>query len=225
MLVGFMQQDRSSLRQVVSLAQPVHEPAKISSDLQQDHLATAARLGGQILRLRGSDFWRLNRVLHLYRQARCEQDPLERFHQYLRALEGPTKPPNQGGGTTKNFVARMTELTDPAHTDLFKRLYDRRGAVEHLREHEILRDRSRAARIGLVEDAHFAEFTSRSVLARIVDNDHLWGHFGTADSTDRFWDLDEAERRRIWGTPIDPSLALDGFDASMLSDEELGVSP
>jgi hypothetical protein len=119
----------------------------------------------------------------------------------------------------------MTELTDPAHTDLFKRLYDRRGAVEHLREHEILRDRSRAAMIGLVKDAHFAEFTSRSVLARIVDNDHLWGHFGTADSTDRFWDLDEAERRRIWGTPIDPSLALDGFDASMLSDEELGVSP
>ena len=222
LLIGARWSRGSSVRKVVSLPQPVHEPAEISSDLQQDQLALAVRLGDKIVRMSDRRLWRLNRSLHLYRQARCEPDGLERLHQYVRALEGAIKPPNKGG-TTQNFVLRMADLAGEQHADLFKRLYERRGAVEHLREHEILADYSREARLGLVRDEHAAEYLSRMVLARIVGNDRLSEHFGTADAVDTFWARDAAERREIWGAPIDPLQAHQGFDPEMLSNDDLNL--
>lgn len=222
LLIGARWSGGSSVRQVASLPQAVHWPADISSVLQQDQLVLAVRLGDKIVRMSERRLWRLNRSLHLYRQARCEPDGLERLHQYVRALEGATKPPNKGG-TTENFISRMADLAGEQHADLFKRLYERRGAVEHLREHEILADCSREARLDLVRDEHAAEYLSRMVLARIVGNDRLSEHFGTADAVDTFWVRDAAERREIWGAPIDPLQAHQGFDPEMLSNDDLNL--
>lgn len=223
LLVGGQWSGASSVRQVASLPKPVHDPADIAPDIDQDRLELAVRLGDRLARMSARKLWRLNRSLHLYRQARCEPNGLERLHQYVRALEGATKPPSKGG-TTQNFIARMADLAGEQHADLFRRLYERRGAVEHLREHEILADETREARLGLVKDERIAEYLSRTVLARIVGDDHLPTHFGTADAVDAFWARDTTERRELWGPPIDPMQALQGFEPDMVSNANLSLS-
>jgi hypothetical protein len=222
LVVGGRWATRSSVRTVASLPQPVHESPAISAEIQQMDLNVAARLGTKLTQLSRSKPWRFNRSLHLYRQARCERDALERLHQYVRTMEGLTKPPNKNG-TTVNFVRRMADLAGQQHEPLFRRIYELRGAIEHLREHEILSDCTRQARLNLVRDGHFAEYISRALLSRVIDDERLWPHFATAEAVDDFWSRDEVERRQIWGAPINIDLAVDGFDPLMLSDADLGL--
>ncbi len=222
LLIGGQWSGGSSVRQIASLPQPVHDIADCAPDIDQAALSVAVRLGGRLAELEKRKLWRLNRSLQLYRQARCEPNGLERLHQYVRTLEGATKPPNNGG-TTRNFIKRMGDLAGEQHTDLFRRLYDLRGAVEHLREHEILADATREARLELVKNERIAEFLSRTILARIVGCDQLPTHFGTADAVDRFWASEEAERRALWGPPIDPIQGLQGFDPDLISNDQLSL--
>lgn len=222
LLTGGRWEGGSSVRSVASLPRPVHPPAARLSTLQQTDLELAADLAESILQVAHHKPWRLHRSLALYRQARCEPDELERIHQYVRTLEGAVKPP-QRGGTTTNFVNRMADLAGESYRDVFERLYKRRNAIAHLREHEILNPPTRETRVELLEDEHVTEYLSRSVLARILSDAVLCEHFGTPDAVDRFWALECSERRRIWGRPIDPCRALDGFDEAWYADVELGL--
>lgn len=222
LLVGGRWKGGSSIRQVASLPRPVHPPAAWQSSLQQADLEAAADLGERILQVARHKPWRLHRSLTLYRQARCEPDGLERIHQYVRTLEGAVKPP-QRGGTTENFVNRMADLAGDGYKDLFRRIYERRNAVAHLREHEILIPPSRATHVELLQDEHISEYLSRSVLARILNDAALCEHFGTADAVDRFWAMVPSERRCIWGMPIDPCCALEGFEPDRYTDAELDL--
>ncbi len=222
MLIGYRTSDDSQIRQAKTLMCPVDEPAELASGLEPCHLIHASDLAEELLGQAPNRLWRLDRSLGLYHQARCEQDGLERLHHYVRTLEGITKPPHQGG-TGANFARRMKELASTEDDALFKRIYDRRGAVEHLREHEILSDRTRDCRIGLRRDEHLVEYLARSILARIVSRDDLRRQFGTADAVDAFWGFPPEQRRSIWGKPIVAERGLDGFCPDMLSDLELGL--
>jgi hypothetical protein len=221
-MTGAIINQTPSIQELGSLPQPVHEPAYIGRDLCELDIDLALRLGKRLHVMRTNPVWRINRILHLYGTARSERDPLERFHQYVRTLEGPTKPPNNGG-TARNFSERMMLFVGEGHRELFKRLYEQRGAVEHLREHEILQGKTREARLQLAKDAYIAEYTCRSIIAHIIENEHLWSHFGTAESVDSFWRLEPQERRRLWGDPIDPMQGIEGFDESMFSNSDLGL--
>lgn len=214
---------KASVRRIATWPRPVHEQAARSSELAQSDLAYAVCIGQQLLRSREKKLWRINRGIALYRAARCEPDPLERFHQYVRVLEAATKPPNKGG-TTQNFCIRMTMLATEPEEGLFRRLYETRGAIEHLREHELLHDSSRQARLRLVKDEYIAEYLSRTILARLMCQENLWRYFGTAERLDQFWANCPEQQSQIWGQRIDTVRALDGFDPSMLSDQDLGLA-
>jgi hypothetical protein len=207
-----------------SLPHPTHQPAAQLSTLGQKDLASAACLGRRLIQGVTNGKWRLNRMLNLYQRARCEPDELERIHQYVRTLDGAIKLPRGKGA--KEFACRMTDLAGDQCQKLFGELYQRRNAIAHLREDELLASKDRKTRIRLLQDEHVCEFLSRATLARIVNDDTLCNHFGTAAAVDRFWDPachSSSERRDIWGPPIDPCRALDGFNPSSHSDSDLGL--
>src|SRR2546426_6141640 len=49
------------------------------------------------------------------------------------------------------------------------------------------------------------EHIARTALERAIGQPALWTHFANTSTLAAFWALPEAERRRIWGDPIDRS--------------------
>jgi hypothetical protein len=63
----------------------------------------------------------------------------------------------------------------------------------------------------LVKKLEMMEFTARSALVRIL-----------LAPLQKFWALEEPQRRALWGDPIEPTDALADFDPRFFSDGQLG---
>jgi hypothetical protein len=194
-------------------------PAVVNDDIQ-----FAAHLAGQIealgmAPLKGGH-WRLFRILSIYRDTRTVQDVLDRLHQYARCIDGLILPDT--GKTKQQFRSRTELFIGPRHHDMMGEIYDVRSAVEHLHENRYLEGFDRETRLDLLKKEAIAEHIARTALARIVGDSNLWPHFANTSALSAFWALPEADRRRIWGDPINPLDALADFDPKYIHDGLLG---
>jgi hypothetical protein len=102
-------------------------------------------------------------------------------------------------------------------------LYKLRSDIEHLHEHKYLEVFDRATRLDIVKKEAIADDIARKALGHILSSPSLWSYFGNSTSLASFWQLDEADRQKLWGAEIiDPADALSDYDPDDISDGELG---
>lgn len=201
----------------------VEDRAAIGADHLREAAQLAATLESFATRPSHADHWRLVRCLSIYLDARADNDIPNRIHQFTRCIEGLIVP--ETGKTRKQFMSRTELFVGPRYHDLMGELYDVRSHFEHLHEDRYLKQFDRPTRIRLAELEAVSEWIARSCLARILLNPALKGYFGNVDALNQFWTKPEAERRAIWGEPVDPCAMLDGFNFESIRDEELGARP
>jgi hypothetical protein len=222
-LSGSCRDGEVGLRQQQDLDPPVPNDFRPYPDVTVEQLRLAATTAAQMEQIvatrQGSNRWRFNRVLALYAQTRTEQEILERIHQYTRCMDGfVTTAPGQG---KREFKSRTELFIGPHHHDMMGEIYDVRSSVEHLHEDRYLDPLTRATQIDLTKKEAVMEHVVRTTLARIVLNDHLWSHFTSKGTLAAFWARPAAERRDIWGEPIDPLEAVAEFDERFLPQAQL----
>jgi hypothetical protein len=101
-------------------------------------------------------------------------------------------------------------------------IYNVRSAVEHLHENRYLESFNREVRLDLLKKEAIVEHIARTSINRIIGNRALWPHFANTTSLGAFWSLPDPERKRIWGEPIDPMVALADYDPKYIHDGVLG---
>ena len=222
-LSGSCRDGEVGLRQQQDLDPPVPNDFRPYPDVTVEQLRLAATTAAQMEQIvatrQGSNRWRFNRVLALYAQTRTEQEILERIHQCTRCMDGfVTTAPGQG---KREFKSRTELFIGPHHHDMMGEIYDVRSSVEHLHEDRYLDPLTRATQIDLTKKEAVMEHVVRTTLARIVLNDHLWSHFTSKGTLAAFWARPAAERRDIWGEPIDPLEAVGEFDERFLRQAQL----
>lgn len=198
-----------------------HEAADRYHRLKNQDVERAAEIARAIRAYPWIGSPRLNRVLSLYVDARGRLDWMDRIHQYTRCLDGLTIPPMKGGAG-RNFGQRMELLAATSNGPIFRELYDIRGAIEHLRENDYTEPFDRGRRLDLIRKAGIAEFATRASLARILESQTLWKTFKTKTDLEGFWSLSAADQQQLWGSPIDPTAGIAGFDDNQWADWELG---
>lgn len=224
MLTGSRRDKEIDIRRQQDLDCPIPCLFRPYPPILANHIQFAAQLGSNIdmigvVPLQGGH-WRFFRTLSLYVEARTISEILERLHQYCRCIEGLILPST--GDTKRQFKSRTELFIGPRHHDLMGQIYDVRSAVEHLHENRYLETFDREIRLDLLKKEAIAEHIARNALARIVGNNNLWPHFANTSALGQFWALDQADRRRIWGDPIDPMSAIADFDPKYIPDGHLG---
>jgi hypothetical protein len=223
-LTGSRREGEVDVRQQSDFETPVPCEFRPYPAVTAAEIETAARLAGKIRTIEKTPLngghWRFFRVLHLYQQTRATRDILERLHQYSRCIDGLILP--DAGKTKQQFKSRTELFIGPRHHDLMGDIYDVRSAVEHLHENKYLGEFNREVRLDLLKKEAIVEHMARTCLNRIVDNKALWPHFANTTSLAAFWALPDAERKRIWGDPIDPMTSLAEYEAKYINDAALG---
>jgi hypothetical protein len=224
MLTGARQNGDINIREQTDLDCPVPSLFRFYPPVVAADIRRAAQLAENMEALAAAfpapKCWRLNRVLHLYTEARSSPDPLERIHQYCRCIEGLILPTT--GQTKRQFKSRTELFIGPRHHDLMDELYDLRSAVEHLHENRYLESFDREIRLDLVQKEAIAEHIARTALARIIGCKPLWSRFANTSALAQFWGLTGTDRQLIWGDPIDPLDALADYDPKYIPDGHLG---
>jgi hypothetical protein len=165
--------------------------------------------------------WRIFRAMSVYIGARTATDILDRLHQYCRCIDGLIL--SEPGRGSRQFKSRTELFIGPSNHTLIGELYAIRSDVEHLHEHKYLESFSRAERLDLVRKEAIVEHIARNALAHIIRKPALWPYFGNTAALAPFWNLDHAERQRLWGpSAIRTSDALVGYDPEDISDDALG---
>jgi hypothetical protein len=225
MLTGTRQDGKTDIRRQQDMECPIPCVFRRYPPISASEIRMAAKLAEGISALAKAHLsgghWRLFRTLSLYVETRSTTDILERLHQYCRCIDGLILP--DPGDTKKQFKSRSELFVGPRHHDLFGKMYDIRSAVEHLHENRYLESYDRGIRLDILKKEAILEWVARSALARIVGNDKLWPHFANTAALGMFWKLDQTERRRIWGDPIDPLHAIAAFDPQQVRDADLGA--
>jgi hypothetical protein len=222
MLTGAAHAGYSDVRQVghVTKAAPIlgflPEPVTIDGLAKAVAIASALQEWGA-----SGGSWRFNHVLHIYLTARENPDPLERIHQFSRCIEGLILP--ETGKTKRQFVSRTETFVGPKEHARMGAIYDVRSAVEHLREYEILDPPTRPSREGLLQKAAIMEYLSRRCIGRVLLTKSLWPHFAGHVAIESFWKLPSADRRRLWGAPVNLASDLADFSPQFLRDADLGL--
>jgi hypothetical protein len=191
------------------LAEEILQGARLADAIEA--LSTAELPGGT---------WRLFRTLDVYLQARTISEAIDRIHQYCRCIDGLIL--SAAGNAKKQFQSRTHIFIGSRHHEVMARLYDVRSDVEHLHEHRHLETFDRQARLELVQMEATVEFIARNCLARIVGNAVLWPHFANTKALGAFWNLEEPERQRIWGPPMNIADALIHYDPQLIDNGQLG---
>ncbi len=224
MLTGERQDGEIDIRQQSDLELPAPQvfrryPPVVTGDIQ-----SAAQLGQKLGAMDPETvpggLWRFYRVLNLYVETRAIEHVVDRIHQYCRCIDGLIL--SAIGKTKRQFKSRTELFIGQGHHDLMGALYDIRSDVEHLHENRHLETFNRDARLDLVKKEAIVEYIARSTLARIINQEVLWLHFGNTVALKKFWALSSDERRRIWGDPIDPMDPVEDFDPQYLHDGHLG---
>jgi len=164
--------------------------------------------------------WRLFRIFDLYLKARAIPQNMDRLHQYCRCIDGLIV--SKQGEARKQFKSRTELFIGPRHHDMMGETYDVRSDVEHLYENKHLEVFDRTARLELLKKLEMMEYIARTALVRIVPEPKLWPHFANTSALQAFWELDDQQRRALWGTPINPTDVLADFDPRDVSDAQLG---
>jgi hypothetical protein len=189
-------------------------------------LRTAATLADRLEELyanRSGSNWRLFRTLSLYVDGRTTADLMERIHLFCRCIDGLILP--DIGKTKQQFKSRTELFIGPRHHDLMGQMYEIRSAAEHLHESRYLENFDRNIRLDLARKDAVAEYMAQSAISRILGNPDLRTHFANAPALASFWSLPTPERRRLWGSEINPLDAIRNFDETLVTDGELGKPP
>lgn len=221
---GARSNGKIDVRSFSVLASPLGMIVTDTSPVGEEGLREAARIGSRLNTFDGPwrpDHWRILRCLHIYQNARCDRDILNRVHQFVRCLEGLIAP--EQGKTRKRFQSRTELFIGPRHHDLMGKLYDARSDIEHLHENRYLAQFDRETRIQIAKFETISEWVARDCLKRILLNQDLLRHFGNVDTIEKFWKESPEDRRKLWGEPIDPLAPLNGFRFDSVSDTELGA--
>jgi hypothetical protein len=226
LLSGARRDGEIDVRQQTDLDSPVPCIFRAYPAVRGEDLALAAALATGLEKIVSAPVvgghWRLFRTLHIYCQARTTHDMLERLHQYARCIDGLILP--GAGQTKKQFKSRSELFIGPRHHEVMGEIYDMRSADEHLHESRYLEGFDRATRLELVKNEALAEYTARTSLARIIANAKLWTHFANTPSLGTFWALPAADRRAIWGDPVNLMEAIADFDPKYIDDGHLGAA-
>jgi hypothetical protein len=224
MLTGSRRDGEVGVRQKNDFRIPVQCISRGFPALTATDIETGARLAGKIAQIEqsfhGIGDWRFLRVLRLYQDTRATADILERVHQYSRCIDGLILP--KAGETKRQFKSRTELFIGPKHHHLMGDIYDVRSDVEHLHENRYLGTFDRQVRLDLLKKEMIVEYIARTSIAHIVENPALWPHFENTTSLDAFWTLPVANRKAIWGEPIDPMTPLADFDPQFIADVDLG---
>ncbi len=204
-----------------SLASIVNDPHSVSIK-QLRHASEISQGLRTVADLPSTKNWRILQCLQLYQEARCNQNVMERIHQFTRCIEGLIA--GEAGKTKKQFKSRTETFIGPRYHDLMDELYELRSAVEHLNDNIHLEEFNREARIALAKFEATSEWIARSCLEKILLNEEVLIHFGNIDSIKVFWQLSNAERQKIWGSPVDPKLPFRKFNFDHVRDHELGAA-
>lgn len=225
MLTGARRDGVIDIRQQKDLELPAPQVFRPYPPIVASNIQFAAELGQKLDAMPGTvpgGLWRLLRTLHVYIETRAISDLLDRVHQYCRCIDGLILP--DIGKTKQQFKSRTELFIGPGHHDLMGALYDIRSNVEHLHENRYLETFDREVRLDLLKKEAIVEHVARAALARIINQEALWPHYGNTAGLERFWELTPAERRKIWGHPIDPMSSISDFDPRYLHDGQLGKS-
>lgn len=224
MLSGSRRDEEIDIRQQHDFDCPVPCVFRPYPPIAAKDIQLAAQLAEQIEVLGATPLiggcWRLFRTLDIYRKTRMIADVLDRLHQYARCIDGLILP--DPGKTKQQFKSRTELFIGPHHHEMMGDIYDVRSAVEHLHENRYLEGFSRETRLDFLKKEAIAEHIARTGLARILMSESLWRHFANTSCLAAFWALPEPDRRRIWGSPIDPLDALADFDPQYIHDGLLG---
>jgi hypothetical protein len=225
LLTGSRRGGEIDLRQQQDFDQPIPCLFRPYPPVAPDDIRLAARLGENLEALAAAPVagghWRLFRTLHIYTEARTTLEIVDRIHQYCRCIDGLILP--DAGKTRQQFKSRTELFIGPGHHDLMGELYDVRSAVEHLHENRYLESFDRAVRLDLAKKEAIVEHVARTALARILAERSLWPHFANTTALGNFWGLPPDRRKRIWGGPIDPMIAISDFDPTYVHNGLLGV--
>ncbi|MES1189894.1 MAG: hypothetical protein ABUS47_02320 [Steroidobacter sp.] len=224
LITGSCQDGAIGIRQHQSLDSPVSTIIHLYPTIHVTDITSGALLGENLERIGSAPisggYWRLCSILRIYVEARATPSIIDRIHQYCRCIDGLILP--EVGKTQKQFKSRTEIFIGSNHHRLMGEVYDVRSAVEHLHENLYLENFDRATRLELARKEAIIEYIARTSIARIISNEKLWSHFSNADALKVFWDLPFDERKKIWGDPVDPLLALSDFNPQLVSDGELG---
>ncbi len=225
MLTGSRQYGEIDLRQQRDFESPVPCIFRPYPPVLPNDIRLAALLGENLEALGFSQLvgghWRLFRTLQVYIEARTAPETVDRIHQYCRCIDGLILP--DVGKTKQQFKSRTELFIGPGHHDLMGEIYDVRSAVEHLHENRYLEGFDREIRLDLVKKEATVEHIARTALARVIGDVALWPHFGNTPALGKFWALTSAERKNIWGNPIDPRVAVADFNPQYIHDGLLGA--
>lgn len=224
MLTGARRDGVIDIRQQKDLELPAPQVFRPYPPVVAGDILLAAQLGQKLdamlpVTVPGG-LWRFFRTLHIYVETRAISELLDRIHQYCRCIDGLILP--DIGKTKQQFKSRTELFIGPGHHDMMGALYDIRSNVEHLHENRYLETFDREVRLDLLKKEAIVEHIARAALARVVNQDALWPHFGNTAALEKFWALTPDERRKIWGDPIDPMASIADFDPKYLHDGHLG---
>lgn len=144
---------------------------------------------------------RLCRVLNAYFSGIAENDLRERLHQFCRCVEGLIFADQ--GQTTKQFKSRTELFVGPKLHAFMGNLYANRSAVEHMNDPVLTETADNQRRMSFLEMALISEDIARHCLINILLKPSLVLQYKDETALAAFWNRSEADRRTLWGQPLD----------------------
>ena len=165
----------------------------------------AKRVMDGLVTLHAASAWqRLLRGLWAFSRGLMERYLQDRLHQFVRCLEGATKPAI--GNTRGQFTHRCQTFTraNPETRQVFEDAFDIRSYVEHLHDwaNAVPHWPTDQHEERLSTCVRRIETLSRNVYQRLILDVAIRDRFQDANM-DAFWQMQDHERRAIWGAGID----------------------
>ncbi len=185
--------------------------------IRQAELEEAATLGnalGAVQDLQG--FRRLRATVKCFYAGLQAEDPAERIHEFVRAIEGCILP--ERGKTEAQFASRTELFVGPREHEWARALFNVRSAVEHLNDRleSVAMPVRQEAIIRILQLAHEVQAVARFCLRRIFSDGVLREHFRDDQTLGAFWSLPEEARRNLWGEPLTLAEVRAEFDAELV---------
>jgi len=217
--------DLDIVRSVGEFSQP-----HVFSWMDQDgiglrRLQLATQYAATIPDFQGSDrFDRLSRIMRAFHYGVISHDPSDSLHQFVRCVEGFVYP--DIGRSKRQFKSRTELFLGHGFHQLTEELYDIRSAVEHLHDpvSAIQAETERERRVILLVRSTQTEALARYCIQRLLENPTLRTHFETDGAIRQFWTINQDERRRLWGNPLDINAISKIIRLDLISDEDIGLN-
>lgn len=160
----------------------------------------------------GGEHSRLWRMVRAFYTALQDNQFGSRIHQLVRCIEGFVFPDE--GQTRRQMTSRTELFLGPRHHELVQTLFDIRSAVEHLHgPNRVVNNADpNLATLRLAELSYEAEAIARYCLRRLLTTPALWPSFTDDAALAAFWSMQAAERRLLWGTPMEVATEFSRFD-------------